>query len=156
MYLKDNMQNWTLSWLYTDDKKKKYYKNLINDILKSAKNFYEKFIPRDSIQIYDFLNFLAKFLTGIKSQMNNFTFMSMKFLLNFINIFSKELPPILLDLFDFWDELDTMRVGSRTRVISVIYKKGDKKGNINYRPISLLNLDWRIYTSILKTRMQQP
>ena len=67
--------------------------------------------------------------------------MSMKFLLNFINIFSKELPPILLDLFDFWDELDTMRVGSRTRVISVIYKKGDKKGNINYRPISLLNLD---------------
>ena len=121
--------------------RKKYYKNLINDILKSAKNFYEKFIPRDSIQIYDFLNFLAKFLTGIKSQMNNFTFMSMKFLLNFINIFSKELPPILLDLFDFWDELDTMRVGSRTRVISVIYKKGDKKGNINYRPISLLNLD---------------
>ena len=136
--------------------RKKIYKNLINDILKSAKNFYEKFIPRDSIQIYDFLNFLAKFLTGIKSQMNNFTFMSMKFLLNFINIFSKELPSILLDVFDFSHKLNTMRVGSRTRVISAIYKKGDKKCNVNYRPISLLNLDCKIYTSILKTRMQQP
>ena len=37
--------------------RKKIYKNLINDILKSAKNFYEKFIPRHSIQICDFLNF---------------------------------------------------------------------------------------------------
>ena len=88
--------------------------------------------------------------------MNNFTFMSMKFLLNFINIFSKELPSILLDVFDFSDKLNTMRVGSRTRVISAIYKKGDKKCNVNYRPISLLNLDGKIYTSILKTRMQQP
>ena len=41
MYLKDNMQNQTISELYTDDKKTKCSSNR-NDILKSAKNFSEK------------------------------------------------------------------------------------------------------------------
>ena len=41
MYLKDNMQNQPISELYTDDKKTKCSSNP-NDILKSAKNFYEK------------------------------------------------------------------------------------------------------------------
>ena len=41
MYWEDNMQNRTISELYTNDKKTKYSSNP-NDILKSAKNFYEK------------------------------------------------------------------------------------------------------------------
>ena len=44
---------------------------------------------------------------------------------------------------------------SRTGIISVIYKKGDKKDIVNYRPISLLNLGCKIYNTILKTRMQE-
>ena len=48
-----------------------------------------------------------------------------------------------------------METLSRTGIISVIYKKGDQKDIANYRPISLLNLGCKIYTTILKTRMQE-
>ena len=41
MYWEDNMQIRTISELYTNDKKTKYSSNP-NDILKSAKIFYEK------------------------------------------------------------------------------------------------------------------
>ena len=67
-----------------------------------------------------------------------------------------KLAPILLGMFHSWDKLDTMGVSSRTVVISVIYKKVDKKGAVNYRSILVLNLDYKIYTSILKNRMQKP
>ena len=46
--------------------------------------------------------------------------------------------------------LGTVSVSSRREIISVIYKKGDKKDNADYKPISLLNLDYKIYTKIFK------
>ena len=42
-------------------------------------------------------------------------------------IFSNELSPIVLYVYQFCEKLDTLGGSYRTRVISVIYKKGDKK-----------------------------
>ena len=43
-----------------------------------------------------------------------------------------------------------MGVTSRTRIISVIYKECDKRDIENYRPISFLNLNYKISTATLK------
>ena len=45
----------------------------------------------------------------------------------FYKHFSNELAPVLLDVYDSWGKLGTISVTSRTRIISAIYKKGDKR-----------------------------
>ena len=57
-----------------------------------------------------------------------------------------------------WEKNNTIGASSRTEIISVIYLsyiiKGMKKENLE--PVSLLNLDFKIYTTILENRMQKP
>lgn len=74
--LKQNIQDQTISELnidkiiselYTDNKKSKHFSNP-NYILKSAKNFEKEQRPKVPLSI-----FLVKFITGSKSQIDNFT-----------------------------------------------------------------------------------
>ena len=68
--------------------------------------------------------------------------------------FSNELSPILLYFYQSWEKLRTTGVSSRAVVISDIYRKDDKY-MANYRPVSLLNLDYKIYTTMLNYRLQK-
>ena len=62
--MKQNMLNQTISELYNDGKKSKYYRDYYpNDIFKSVKTFMKIFIPKRQPPKLPLLKVLAKFLT---------------------------------------------------------------------------------------------
>ena len=56
-------------------------------------------------------------------------------IIKFYKHFSNELVPVLLGVYDSWGKLGNMSITSRTGIMSVKYKKGDKKDIANYRSI---------------------
>ena len=58
----------------------KINQNNPTDILKSAKNLYEKIYTKEATSKAALLNFLEKSLIERKNLMNNLTFMSLKYL----------------------------------------------------------------------------
>ena len=50
--------------------------------------------------------------------------------------------------------LGEMTDSTRQAVITCIYKKGDMEDTTNWRPISLLNYDYKIFTKVIANRMQ--
>ena len=174
---RQHMQNQTISELYTDDKKSKVSSNP-EDIPNSAKKFYENLYTREKIPksaINELLNkmptnkkisnehfrlceadiSLDEIINAINSQENNKSPGNDGITAEFYKQFSNELAPILLEVYNSWKQLGIIGISSRTGIISVIYKNGDKKDIANYRLISLLNLDYKIFTTILKNRMQR-
>ena len=57
--MKQSMKNQTIYELYTDDKNRKHSSNC-NDILKSAKNFYEKLYTKDTLSKTDTAELFSK------------------------------------------------------------------------------------------------
>ena len=174
---RQHMQNQTISEIYTDDKKSKYSSNP-KDILKSAKNFDGNLCTRENVSasaINELLNkipnikitsnehftlceaenSLHEIIESINAQKNNKFPGNDGLTAKFYKNFSNEQASILLGVYGLWKQLGITDISTRTFIISVICKKGDKKDIANYRPISLLNLDYEIYTTILKNRMQQ-
>ena len=170
------MQNQTISELYTDDKKSKVSNNP-KDTLNSAKKIYENLCTGEKISqpaINELLNkilinkkifnehfrlseveiSLEEVFNAINSQRNNKYPGNDGLTAEFYEYFSNEVAPILLEVYNSWKQLGIIGISSRNGIISVIYKKGDKKDIANYRPISRLNLDYKIFTTILKNRMQ--
>jgi hypothetical protein len=72
----------------------------------------------------------------------------------FYKAFESELAPFLTAMFRECEENDTLpRSFGEARVI-LLYKKGDRTSLENWRPISLMNVDEKILTKILTTRLQ--
>lgn len=70
--------------------------------------------------------------------------------------FWKKIQPILFKVYEKIFEQETMSRSMRKGMITLIYKqKGDKKFLQNYRPISLLNVDYKILTRVFANRLQK-
>ena len=67
--------------------------------------------------------------------------------------FRTQLAPVLADLYTAAWAQDSLPAGFLDGVISVIYKKGDKSNPSNYRPITLLNTDYRLLSRLLSDRL---
>ena len=80
-YLKDNIQNQTISKLCIDDNKSKHSSNS-TDILKSIKKFYEKPCTKDTIFKVAITEFISKILYRKKTSSGQFHFFEAKISLN--------------------------------------------------------------------------
>ena len=72
----------------------------------------------------------------------------------FYREFRQELVPVLVRVYRQIEEtgelLDSMMIG----IVSIIYKKGDRNRLENYRPLSMLNNDYKILARVLANRIK--
>ena len=138
---RENLQNHTICELYSNDNKSKYSANR-KDIFKYSKINYETLYIKETTSKAA-TEFLTKIPNRKKTSNEQLNFCKVKISLGeiikpinsqknespgkFYKYFSKELAPVLLDVYDSLGKLGTMNVISRTGIISVIYKKGDTK-----------------------------
>ncbi len=81
----------------------------------------------------------------------------LEFYLTFWDILAHELLAVFNDL----ETLDRLPESFRIRIVSLLYKKGDRtdletnywKLIKNWRPITLLNFDCKLFSKVLATRM---
>ena len=152
-----NLQNQTISELYTDDQKSKYSSNP-NDIRKKllwkpshqGKCFQichrllnkiptNRKISKGHLKLSEAEISLDEITKAIISEKNNKSPGNDGLTAELYKYFSNEVAPILLEVYDSWKQLGIIGISSRTGIISVIYKNGDKKDIANYTPISLLS-----------------
>jgi hypothetical protein len=71
----------------------------------------------------------------------------------FYQAFSEQIAPLLLVLYREVETRKSLPESQKDATIILLYKKGDRKDIRNYRPISLLNVDLKIVTKVLSTRL---
>ena len=143
------MRNQTISELYIDDQKSKYSNNS-SEKRNSAKNFYKNLYTRDKVSKSAIEELLNKIPPNRKISQEHFKLCEAEISLDeitkainspqknnkspgdgltaeFYKQFLNELTPILLEVYNSWNQLGIIGTSSRTGIISAIYKKGGKK-----------------------------
>ena len=73
---------------------------------------------------------------------------------NFYKTFWQNLGPLLLNIFNSSYDKGILPFSQRQSVLNLLFKKGDPLDLSNFRPISLLNTDYKILSYILANRMK--
>ena len=71
-------------------------------------------------------------------------------------MYRDQFAPVLADLFTYLGSLDDLPTAFHEGLITVLHKKGDRQQPLNYRPISLLNTDYRLLAKVLANRFLGP
>uniref|UniRef100_A0A9J8CAK8 Reverse transcriptase domain-containing protein n=1 Tax=Cyprinus carpio carpio TaxID=630221 RepID=A0A9J8CAK8_CYPCA len=144
------------------------------EILKNVEGFYDDLYSKKDVHedtAREVLNFLVKKVNGqnINFLSQDFTILELhkalkgfkkgkspgadglplEFYLTFWDILAHE----LLAVFNNLETLDRLPDSFRIGIVSLLYKKGDRTDLKNWRPITLLNLDCKLFSKILATRM---
>ena len=72
----------------------------------------------------------------------------------FYQTFWQDIKQVLVNAYNECFEKGELLPSQRKSVLSLIYKKGDKYDIKNYRPISLINADYKILASVLAKRLK--
>ena len=92
---------------------------------------------------------------SLKQSMNNKTPGSDGFTIEFYGFFLNAIDPIMVDSFNYAFENGEISMSQKRGIISLIPKKNkDKRYLKNWRPISLLNNDYKIVTKALALRLE--
>lgn len=73
----------------------------------------------------------------------------------FFKRFASRLAPILLLLYNDCESECRVGEGFAMSVVTLLFKKGDRSSLANYRPISLLNVDYKILAKVLAGRLKR-
>uniref|UniRef100_H2ZZX0 Reverse transcriptase domain-containing protein n=1 Tax=Latimeria chalumnae TaxID=7897 RepID=H2ZZX0_LATCH len=73
----------------------------------------------------------------------------------FFKVFKNELSPLLEELYNEGLNTDSLPKSFRESVLVLLFKKGDKEVLGNYRPIMILNADYKILVKILNNRLKK-
>lgn len=144
------------------------------DIMKEQTKFYSKLYRKSNIDAND----INEFLEGIEKELGKDSADSIEHefsyeeILNAIKSFSNDKSPGLDGLpaefyKHFWNELKpyflrmvqtvfdngTLSRSQRQGLITLLYKKGPRESLKNWRPITLLNIDYKIITKVLAKRL---
>lgn len=70
-------------------------------------------------------------------------------------VYEKEVEPVLVKVFKDMERTGAVQNRMVEGVITLVFKKGNKLDLENYRPISILNVDYKILAKLLVNRMKR-
>ena len=130
-----------------------YTENTVKENINETLEFLEKSLKETSFLEQDFtplelFNSLKSFKRGKSPGSDG---LPLEFYLTFWDI----LAPDLIILFTDFSKLDTLPDSFKTGIVTLLYKDKDKRDLKNWRPITLLNVDCKLFSKLLAARMRR-